>query len=333
MFGLGHISRMVNLADQLSTHEIFFQVDGKSRLEFISKSDIELHSLYSVPYSLPLSYLDLQRINLSSEWLLDVRKIEQIIKQLSIDMLICDLPGINQIWIDKLRQNVKVVVFDDLPVTNICADLVINPNNAHDYVDRYSSYIKEGVFIGQEYNPVHNKYKQSTCSPKTSFKKILVYLGSGVDFQTIKRIIESVIFETDIEVIEYIGEHADRISSTFHNSSKLQTNEFEHNFQKKLIDFDICIGACGVSFWERCHFGIPSIILKTAENQVKDIHYLKNTESIIEVKKESLESDIKEIFGLLRLNPDFARDLSRKSYGVVVGSYTNNVSDLILSKI
>lgn len=328
LFGMGHVSRMSSLAIQLAEHQIFFQIDCVTPIEVQADIEIEYHNIYQHKYPLPLSLENLRCLNSAPSWDADLIKTIEIIKNNKIDIIICDLPAINQNWINKVRNHSFVVIFDDLPVTKIHADLIINPNHAKSFRNLYSTLKDKNTLIGQEYNPVNQNYAQSQCNLKTKIESVLVYLGSSVSLATTKEII-TVLIEIG-EKIEYVGEHSDELEQLFGSHTLFKSTGFVRSFHSKLIVADICVGACGVAFWERCHYGIPSIILKTAENQQKDIEYLLEKDAILKISDNDIAASIKESLRQLRSNQNLIVELSKKSFSIVKNSYVKRVSDMIV---
>ena len=329
LFGLGHVSRMSCLARQLAGNEIYFQIDCVTPIDFISEIEIDYHTIYENKFPLPLSLEHLRCMNKAPSWSADLNKTIEIIKNNNVDIVVCDLPAINQSWINEIRKYSFVVVFDDLPVTNIQADLIVNPNNARGFQHLYSTFKNRNVLIGQEYNPVNQNYSQPQCNLKTKIEAVLVYMGSSVSLRTTTTIIKALIGIG--KKIEYVGEHSDELKKVFGNHILFESTEFVQSFHPSLIVADICIGACGVAYWERCHHGVPSLILKTAENQQKDIEYLLEKGAILTISEDDIEGSIKESFGQLQSNPNLLVELSKKSYSVVKNSYATSVSDMLIN--
>lgn len=322
---------MACLAHILKPYEIFYQIDGASPIDFKNGIQIKNHNLYGKNFSLPLSLEDLRVINRDTSWISDAKETIEIIKEHKIKIVITDLPAISQIWISEIKKHSLIVVFDDMPTSKIKADLIINPNNASDFQSLYSTFDGKNILIGQEFNPVNKSYYQSQCNPKKQIERILVYLGSSVSLDTTNKIIETAL--NTGKNTEYIGEHSAKLRKCFGGNKSFQAVNFVKDFHYHLKKYDICIGACGVAYWERCHFGIPSLILKTAENQQKDIEYLIGRGAIKKIKSNSIEQSLKETFSEFEENPGLLTELSKKSYSIVKGSYTVDLSELILGCI
>ena len=78
--------------------------------------------------------------------------------------------------------------------------------------------------------------------------KVVVVVGSGCPYiATIKKAISELPYQCDLLIdVEYMA--------------------------KLMVDVDLAIGAAGATTWERCILGIPTLLLKTAENQSDVIH-------------------------------------------------------------
>ena len=87
------------------------------------------------------------------------------------------------------------------------------------------------------------------------------------------------------------------------------------------MNADLAIGTCGVSAWERCFLGLPSIVVVTAENQFKDAEILNSKNAVINlgysynVTVEKLLLTIKKIYQ----NKDLLEKMSKSSLAILNG--------------
>ena len=55
------------------------------------------------------------------------------------------------------------------------------------------------------------------------------------------------------------------------------------NMAELMLKADVCIGASGMSMWERCYMGIPSLTITIAKNQQKVTKQVANLLSLIHI--------------------------------------------------
>lgn len=315
----------------MQARQVIFQLDYQPKNILISHKLTQHHEIYSkLDLKSQLSYEDLLKINKLDSWKSDLVETQNVIKKYNIKILICDLPALNSSWVRELGKLVKVCIFDDLPIDVLSGDMVVNPNNCHEFTSKYKVRHSENLLIGQEYNPVNIRFQRKSCYIKDSTKNILIYLGSAVSVDLTKAILECVLnFNKTVTIIT---EHSKLISQNYSGIKNLKIFNFTNRFEDILVNIDICIGACGVSLWERCHYGIPNIIIKTAENQAEDIKYLLSKGSIELISKDSIKKDLIAIFDKLINDEKLISNWSKKTFNIVAQSYVSiNLTERILS--
>ena len=86
-----------------------------------------------------------------------------------------------------------------------------------------------------------------------------------------------------------------------------------------MFDSDLAIGAGGVTSWERCCLGLPTLLYVLAENQRK---IAENLEQLHAVKiVDNLEENLKNILN----NLFFWKNMSEKSQSICDGSGVERV--------
>ena len=90
---------------------------------------------------------------------------------------------------------------------------------------------------------------------------------------------------------------------------------------------DFAIGACGVTAWERCYIGLPTICIKTAENQDFIYKTLLGKHMIVDggdwtnfSKKELLKK-----INLISLDSELRKKISLKCKNLIDGQGVSRV--------
>lgn len=300
--GFGHLSRCLNLAEELtfSDHKITFI--GRGIRQYVK----ERSNSYRC-YELPMLKNDSRTLD-TSTWLgttelEDVQICKNILSSAENtinywDWIIVDHYAIGWKWelaISMLTK--KIMVIDDLANRKHQCQLLLDQTPINQELiddDRYRSLVPKDCkcLLGSEYVLLkhdYSDYRQIRITNQASFgklKKILINFGSSDLQGQTKRVMQAfgLILEHNqqlkncIEEIHVIcgqlykdPEHLYEIANTlkgFQGKRFMMYNSLSSEDQIKIIsDMDLCLGAAGISLYERCCLGIPSILICVADNQ------------------------------------------------------------------
>ncbi len=220
------------------------------------------------------------------------------------------------IFIDSYKNNIQTEIYirDNCNAQIYCfEDLHERPHSTETVIFHPSPQVKLSgpkIWGGLDFISVRNRIQKNIQIRKVSKGekiKVLVYLSAAEIFNDLTQ-----------EIISYIriGKHAHQIEI------KLVGDFSKENKDKitEIIDAykwaDLCIGSCGVSFWERISICLPSIYFELADNQKQVMKYatkenigfpiIGNNETIINLIGERVEK--------LAKNPDHIEKESIKLF-------------------
>ncbi|MAF76562.1 MAG: UDP-2,4-diacetamido-2,4,6-trideoxy-beta-L-altropyranose hydrolase [Halobacteriovoraceae bacterium] len=279
--GLGHLLRCIELAKIIEKAgiEVFFvcrNFEGFSYEPYISNLNFKFFFLERVAVSGQIGEVP------QHEWLgcsveEDVREVICQIKDLNFNAVFVDHYSIDKRWEKKIKSKCrKVVVIDDLGDRQHSCDYIVDPN----YASLESKFLGSGseviekLLLGTKYTILKSDFprlRESYLEKKTnsSLKKILVNLGGASNSIILKKIligIEDSSFSGEVVVLANNEEFVKECESDI-VFSKFTFIKYISDMADFYHDIDLVIGAAGTSFWERCCLGIPSILLKVADNQ------------------------------------------------------------------
>ena len=242
-------------------------------------------------------------------------------------------------------QTLKVLI-DDKSFNNKFCDILINPNG----IPNVPNKIAEGCLFGPKYMPVSEKIVSlagawSANNPVPRKPICLISLGATDPNATTIQILDSL---STIEVSKRF-----EFKILLSNASKTfgQTRDFICTLQTALnlelisdrtelsdlcLKAHCCIGASGVSAWERAVIGLPSALVVTADNQnlIKD--YLAKRKAIFAIeklKRKQLNLSLEKFLKLALLNaPEFLA-LSNISKTILDGKGALRISKAITKHI
>ena len=286
-----------------------------------------------------------------SSWLgvsqeLDASQCIRELKHLDVclDWLIVDHYSLDTRWESKLKVHVKhICVIDDLADRQHDCNLLIDQNLYKNPNLRYSNLVPTNcqLMLGPEFALLRDEFKKLKKIVKNhdgSLKNIVIFFG-GSDLNNFTGVTVAALGElgldgitVDVVVgklhpeIKMIQERCEELKYILH----VQTESIGTIF----LSADLCIGGGGVTTWERCCLGLPSLIISIAMNQIqiaKDLDlvqgciYLGDASS---VTKEIIQDNIK----VLIIKPNQLKVISKKGYSLVDGLGADKVLSILSGK-
>jgi len=289
--GSGHIMRCLTLAEQLKKNGIevdFFCRDYPEKMSVLVKErGYRLHLLPSLCAKHEGIGLDSW---LGLTWQKDIEHTITAMSGEAYDCMIIDHYGIDYQWHKKLRRYVnKIMVIDDLADRQLDCDLLLDQTFGRKK-DIYRSLVPDEcqLMMGTNYallKPEFADLRNRALEKRQRFngvKYFLVFMG-GSDAKNITgdvlQILDNTQWEQDVIVDVVLGSYAphaqDVCEQAMKHSLKVNIHANVENMEVLIFDADLAIGAAGISCWERCALGLPSLIYVVAENQQKNASALE----------------------------------------------------------
>ncbi len=301
--GTGHITRCLNLANELSDEGnecVFFtKAHHGNLIEKISSSGYVVHV---IPFS---GQTNDQYIKNEKEWL-SGSQLDDAYATLALsalhrftpDIFIIDHYSIDCEWekviLSKIP-NVKIAVIDDLCNREHVGHFLIDTTLGRQRCE-YSSLIPEKciALLGTNYallNPAFARLRNNAVVSRHKTKhptKILITMG-GVDVDNVTGKVLSIInksFHDSLDVITVIlglhCPHYDVIKEIAKESKyNIDVRTNVNNMPELMLAHDVSIGALGSTTWERCVLGVPAVNIAIANNQLELVEKLRENEFIV----------------------------------------------------
>lgn len=270
--GAGHLSRCVSIATGLAANgwHVDFAMERTSEKIFdiiVSDRNIEPPKLFCVDG-------DNDRSDLMEHW------------ADGCDVLIIDKYNTNLDYELALRPWAhRVMVLEDVPNRRHDCDFLLDGNptrGAADYAALVPARCK--LLLGSRYIPlrpvVRGPDRGSTGGAAP--KKILVCLGGGsFDDACYRQIFEGITNSTFFGGVLVVSDRP--VSVDVMKNPKIHFDTFAGfmNIDDMMAGIDLALGGGGVMLWERCVWGVPSMVFTCSENQASQVNYLAQREAII----------------------------------------------------
>lgn len=252
LIGSGHIMRCITLGNE-------FIKNGKDVFILFEKNHTTLFKKFSS------NKIIFKKINLIKKF----NFYKEILDYNSL--IIVDNYKINYSWEKRIKKLVyKLIVIDDLASKKHNCDILIDQNfkrKKNDYKNLVPKKCK--ILAGINYAIIRDEFLKIK---KKRIKKdyILISLGNyDPNFATYKCLKEVLQKETGFKIIVIVS-----IKSQSYNKIKELQNLYtfkifsDIDYIAKLMNKSfISIGAGGSTSWERCFMGLPTIVVKLANNQ------------------------------------------------------------------
>jgi UDP-2,4-diacetamido-2,4,6-trideoxy-beta-L-altropyranose hydrolase len=223
----------------------------------------------------------------------------------------------------------RIAVIDDLANRRHDADLLVDMTLGHTAAD-YAGLIDSRTIclMGSDYallRPEFSRMRDDVCamrSTRETIDRILVTVGGADQSGAVPQILEALDhagFRGRADVVgKGVGPQAGR-------SFQIVAYESVDNMAQLMVEADLAIGACGVTSWERCCLGLPTIAIVTADNQ-RDIARAISRSGAAILVDPPFVTTIAAAFRSLRDNPAARYRMSKAAAAICDGMGAQRVA-------
>ena len=301
--GAGHVMRCLTLADSLRAkgHQCHF-ICREHPGHLVQK----IKGLGFDVYILPIATISNTELKLGpytqwlgADWPTDAQQTSLVLKALNLDWLIIDHYAIDRDWeelIQRQHPHLKIMVIDDLANRHHHCRILLDQNlgrQASDYLSKVDAECR--IFAGTEYVMLRSEFNRlrpyslaRRITPQLN--NILISMG-GIDNDNatsiVLRTLEQTLMPISTKITAVIGasaphvDHVKAIAARMPYSTEVVVNA--NNMAQLIADSDLAIGASGSSSWERCHLGLPTLIVVLASNQQTACQALEQEQAAISI--------------------------------------------------
>ncbi|CAH8767389.1 UDP-2,4-diacetamido-2,4,6-trideoxy-beta-L-altropyranose hydrolase [Paenibacillus dendritiformis] len=266
--GLGHIMRCLTLADMLKQR-------GASTT-FISRPLPQAIYVQIKKHGHKIRILRDKFILLE-----DADAVIQILHSFEavIDLLIIDQYELDYVWERCIRPYVKhIAVIDDLANRRHDCDFLLDQNFVENMEGRYNKLVPPEcqLFLGPKNALLRQEFYTNIekVQPRNKVDSALVSFGgsdpTGETMKIVRAIRKGILPKLHYSiVIGGANARAKEIEDQCRQLKNISVHLNAQNMSELILESDICIGSPGISTWERCILGLPSIHIIVADNQLE----------------------------------------------------------------
>lgn len=284
--GTGHIVRCQTLAKRLQRHGVEcrfvcrqlegnmidrVQCNGFDVLVLNQSEDDVLMPVESSNSSPPHASW------LGTDWATDATQTIDALRDVKPDWLIVDHYALDARWETHLRPHTaKIMVIDDLADRQHDCDVLLDQNLAADMDSRYQGLVPPHctLLLGPHYallQPEYGKLRPRT-PPRMDVQRVLIFFG-GVDWHNMTGVAVAAFNELQRDdiavdvVLSARSPHAASVRRLIQGRDNITLHDSVPSLAPLMVAADVAVGASGVTSWERCCLGLPSLVVTVADNQ------------------------------------------------------------------
>ena len=328
--GTGHMMRCLSLAKILTEYN--FEVCFLSKKLEGNICDLIIKNEYKIEYLSNTNNIESKYNDVS-----DIIKI--LCKEKEKPFIIVDHYDLDVEWEKQVQKYVeKLIVIDDLANRNHVCDLLLDQNLYENMDDRYVDLVSSNceILVGPKYALLRKEFseKRKKSIPRKNFNKIMVsFGGSDPNNETIKVLnalkkIKMKNIKIDV-IIRKTNPNLNKIKEICDSIENCFLFQDVENMEEFMIDSDLSIGAAGITTWERCCLGLPSIVTTIADNQIEVVKAITKKKCIIHLgnSKETNSKDYEKC--IQEINGEILSDISLNCFKIVDGKGCIRVSEKI----
>lgn len=318
--GTGHVMRCLTLAEALretgAKCRFVCRDHPGSLFDLIRQRGFEVHPLPAPEVACPLSsseggaYADW----LGADWSADAVQTRGALGALAVDWLVVDHYALDARWEKQLRQACqRMMVIDDLADRQHDCDLLLDQNLGRMAGD-YADVVPEGckILVGPKYallRPEFASVRDESLARRArpQLRNLLIALG-GVDKGNatgqVLDALKGCPLPAECSITVVMGPHAPWVEQVHDKAAQLPWGTTVlvnvQDMAKLMVSSDLAIGAAGISAWERCCLGLPTLIIVLADNQRKGAIALEeNGAAILLDRPAQLAEELSEAIAYL----------------------------------
>lgn len=262
--GTGHVMRCLSIAEAFRDRgeEVTFITADNCSKDMILGRGFKTLCLYSV-----WNHLEQE-----------IETIVRLIKDYQISLLLIDSYFVTECYLKIIGQYTRIAYIDDLDSFIYPVNLLVNYNIYAENLDYKSRYQKAGINIkfalGCQYVPLRKEFSSIKKKINEKISSILITTGGTDSYNVTGNLLQAIYKRSWFEKFNYyviLGRFNKNKDTLLEHWKRYKNIHFLVNISN-MSDYmkacDIAITAGGVTTYELCASGIPSIMYTLADNQL-----------------------------------------------------------------
>lgn len=266
IIGTGHVMRCLSIADEMRRQgeEVTFIIADDRTKDMLTTKGFPVICLDSV-------WNDLDQ---------EIDKMLQLIVKCNISKLLIDSYYVTDKYLKTIRKHTTVVYMDDLNQFPYPVDILINYNMYAKEMDYEKRYQEAGMsdtrfLLGCSYVPLRSEFLDVFHPINDKVSKVLITSGGTDNFNVAGHILDSLSEQYYFSLIDFyviLGRfhpYKLELEQKWKDCRNIHLISNVNNMADYMKLCDVAITAGGVTTYELCACGIPSIMYTLADNQLQ----------------------------------------------------------------
>jgi UDP-2,4-diacetamido-2,4,6-trideoxy-beta-L-altropyranose hydrolase len=326
--GTGHVMRCLTLADEMRK--------GGADVGFVCRD---------LPGNL-VAYVErrgypVHRLPATPELADDIQFSVDILRTRNAkpDWLIVDSYSLDRAWEHEMRPNVEnIAVIDDLADKPHDCDLLLNQDDIlGDMGKRYSRLVPAGckLLLGPRFTLLRPEFAEKRAGRSEhggKVNRILVSFGGSDPSNETSKVLEAMRLSgrKDIQADLIVGmanPNRAMLESMALGIPNVSLHLQSENMAEMMLRADLAIGGGGMTLWERCCMGLPSLVAIQADNQDEIVRAVAELGAIINLGRVEDLTAKDYLFAMDNISAGRLADMTEKGMGLVDGKGAQRVAD------
>ena len=209
----------------------------------------------------------------------ELERLVEVIKSEKVSMLLIDTYYVTEFYLEQLREYAKVAYIDDIASFVYPVDLLINYNmyaTECGYEPQYQAKgLKTQFALGSSYAPLRDEFLNVYKQINNEVSKIMITSGGTDNYNVSGNLLDRLAKEPWFSNMDYyviVGKFNTNREILLEKWAEYKNVHFLtaiNNVSDYMKLCDIAITAGGVTTYELCACGIPSIMYTMADNQLE----------------------------------------------------------------
>ncbi|SDY42301.1 UDP-2,4-diacetamido-2,4,6-trideoxy-beta-L-altropyranose hydrolase [Jannaschia faecimaris] len=316
--GGGHVMRCLTLADALTNtgHRVeFVMADASDGMaDRVRSAGFEVHSL-------PVSTVASANAPPHAAWRrvdpeVDGMTTGKIAARTGADWLIWDHYGLDADWVAQVRgkaPDIRVLAIDDLDDRELASDLLLDQTRLAGELKFGAAAVLRGpgyALLRPEFATLRDIALTRRGGP---VRRVLVTPGMMDAAGLAPLVLDALKDFDDLEVEVVMSADAQSAEAVRDHQRPGVTLTLDAiDMGERMVAADLCVGAGGMTSWERCCLGLPTVTVTVADNQRDAVAGLAEAGAIVPLSLEAAR-DPPTLRHAIQEGIDRAGDMSRKA--------------------
>lgn len=308
----GHVIRCLSIADAVKSlgEDTTFILADEQAVELISGRGYQYIVLHT-------KWDDMES---------EISALLNIISENNIKRMLIDSYQVTKNYLKKLQGYLEIYYMDDLNAFFYSVDAIISYEINWEKRFYLENYRNTRLYLGPQYTPLRKAFincEKKEIKPKV--EKLLLLSGGTDSYNFLESTLERIKRENYQQIVVICGHYYpdyEGFCKRYEAEKNVWIYKSVTDIEKYMIDADVAISAGGITLYELCACGTPTISYAIADNQFEAVHTFAKMEMIDyagDIRKENVAVQIADYLDRYSSNQKLRQERSLRMQQLVDG--------------